>query len=128
MITGAQHVKDELHGHMRKRNRTLLTRLRTRGCTPELAWFREFLERRNQHPESAICPHCNEETETVEHLMEKCPAHENLNRKTVSRRGRCDEKLVREAGIGNVLRLPGYETTWRRMSRGLEAFGKEKNI
>ena len=80
MITGARYVKDELHRQMSKRNRTLLARLRTGGYTPELAWFREFLTRRNLHPESGICPHCNEETETVEHLMEKCPTHENVRR------------------------------------------------
>ena len=58
--------------------------------------------------------------------MEKSSAYENLKYTTVSRRGKCDEKLVREAGIGNMLRLPGQETTWQHTSWRLEAFRKEK--
>jgi len=49
--------------------RTLLSRLRTGGRIPELAWYHNRILRNQDQPEPAICQRCGQAEEMLVHLM-----------------------------------------------------------
>jgi ribonuclease HI len=71
---GAKTVAAELESGLTMRERTVLSRVRAGGHTPHLAWYRNWITRRDPEPEPATCERCGEEDETVMHIMVDCPA------------------------------------------------------
>jgi ribonuclease HI len=61
-----------------KAEQTLISRLRTGGYTPQLAWYRWFITRTAEVPESPTCPHCGTGDEDLNHLLRVCPAHDAM--------------------------------------------------
>jgi len=58
--------------HFTPSQRTLLSRLRTGGHTPELAWYRKRVTRNQDQFETATCQRCGQAEETLVHLMTEC--------------------------------------------------------
>ena len=75
-IPGAVYVPQRKQEGLSKGEQTILSRLRTGGYMPQLAWYRWFVTRKSNQPESATCVACGMEDEDVSHLMSRCPAHE----------------------------------------------------
>jgi len=63
--------------------RTLLSRLRTGGHTPELAWYCNRITRNQNQLEPATCQQCGQAEEKLVHLMTECPVLEDA-RSTIS--------------------------------------------
>ena len=73
-IAGAVYVNPKLERGLTKRQRTLLSRIRTGGYCPEFAFYRWFITRNATSPGDPKCKRCGEEEETAEHVFDRCPA------------------------------------------------------
>ena len=74
-FTNPRHFRLKQNKNIAKQDQALLARMRTGGFTPHLAWYRAFITRTSDRPESATCPQCRSADETVEHVFRECPAY-----------------------------------------------------